>query len=433
MPEIRPFRGVRYDLARVGSFSSVVAPPYDVIDGALQQRLYDLSPFNAIRFELNKDEPGDARGNDRYARAARCLADWRKQGVLVDEPRAALYVCHQTYEVDGQSHTRRGFLARVRLEPFGSGKIYAHEQTLSGPKADRLALYKATGFNLSPVFGIYPDARNEVLAALEAGIRDKTPIEATDHLGVISRLWPVYDAEAHTAAVGLIAASPVFIADGHHRYETALRYRDDLAAAGELSGPDDPANFALMMLVSMNDPGLLILPTHRLASGLGNLTAPRLIELLAPEFEIEAIGEGESACRACGEAIELHGDQDMLAFGTTADQRWITARLRSGATMARIVTDHSAEWSSLGVSILHELVFKRLLSGVGTAEFAYVHQVNEALQAVQGASCDLACLVPAARMEHVEVIASNLEKMPPKSTYFYPKLLTGLVLNPLRA
>ncbi|MBX6313258.1 MAG: DUF1015 domain-containing protein [Isosphaeraceae bacterium] len=432
MAEIRPFRGVRYDIAQVGTLSDVVAPPYDVIGPDLQDRLYEASPYNVIRLELNREEPGDDPARDRYTRAAAFLRDWLRRGVLRRDEHPAFYVYRQTFAVEGRSFTRSGFFARVRLEPFGQGRIYPHEQTLSGPKADRLALYHATGYNLSPVFGLYPDPENAVLRAVEAGLKDRTPLEAVDHLGVINRLWPVTDQEAHTLAQGLMADKPIFIADGHHRYETGLRYRDDLAARGELSGPDDPANFVLMMLVSMSDPGLLILPTHRLVSGFSGLTLATLAERLAPEFDVTETGTGPEGSRAAWEEIEAEGSQEVLGFGTVADERWAIARLRSDATMDTLVPEHSPEWRSLGVSILHELVLKTLLGGLGTPSFRYVHQIDEVLQAASARDCDLACLVPSAGMEHVEAIASNLEKMPPKSTYFYPKLLTGLVLNPLR-
>ncbi len=432
MPDIRPFRGVRYDLTRVGSLSDVVAPPYDVIGPDLQEQLYHVSPYNIIRLELNKEEPGDTPENNRYARAAKHLKDWLRTGILAEDPHPSLYVYHQEFEVEGRTYTRKGFFARVRLEPFGQGKIYPHEQTLSGPKADRLALFKATGFNLSPVFGLYPDPDNQVLAAVEAGLRDRTPLEATDHLGVTNRLWPVTDQPTHTAVQGLMAAHPIFIADGHHRYETGLKYRDDLIAAGEDVGPDHPANFTMMMLVGMSDPGLIILPTHRLVTGFPGLTSDELARHLAPEFEVELIGEGAQAARAAWENIEISGEQDTLGFGTVADGRWLTARLRSDAAMDRLAPDHGPEWRSLGVSILHELVLKALLGPIGTGSCTYVHLLDEVLDATTHRKCDLACLVPPAGMEHVESIASNLEKMPPKSTYFYPKLLSGLALNPLR-
>lgn len=432
MPEIRPFRGVRYDMTQVGALSDVVAPPYDVIDAALQDKLYAASPYNVIRLELNRPEPGDAPGADRYSRAARFLKEWRRAGVLRDDNEPAIYLHDQTFTVDGKSFTRTGFLARVRLEPFGQGNIYPHEQTLSGPKADRLSLYNATGFNLSPVFGLYPDESGDVIRALEAGIRDRTPLEATDHLGVVHRLWPIINGTAVTAVTGLMADKSIFIADGHHRYETGLKYRDDLKAKGELTGDDDPANFVMMHLVGMSDPGLLILPTHRLVSGFPGLTAEVLAEKLTPEFDVTIVGEGDDACRAAWDEIEMGGDQDVLGFTTVADGKSLLARLRSDLLMDQLAADHGPEWRALGVSILHVLVLDHLLASLGKPECRYVHLIDEVLTATHARECDLACLVPAAGMEHVEAIASNLEKMPPKSTYFYPKLLTGVVLNPLR-
>jgi uncharacterized protein (DUF1015 family) len=431
MADIRPFRGVRYDMAQVGALSDVVAPPYDVIDPALQEQLYAASPYNIIRIELNREEPGDDGATSRYGRAARFLGDWLRQGVLSEDAAAALYLYHQTYTVEGTSHTRKGFLARVRLEPFGAGKIFPHEETLSGPKADRLAVYRATGYNPSPIFGLYPDPEAAVVRAVEAGLRDRTPLEATDHLGVQNRLWPITDARTHTVVQGLMGPRPIFIADGHHRYETGLKYRDDRAAAGAIGGPDDPANFCMMMLVGMSDPGLLILPTHRLVSGLAGLTTEMLAAALAPEFEVQARGRGAAAARAAWSAIEATGAQEMLGFGTVADDQWLTARLRSDTVMDQLAREHSPEWRALGVSILHVLVLGKLLARAGKPTCRYVHLLDEVMADVATDHCDLACLVPPAGMEHVEAIASKLEKMPPKSTYFYPKLLSGLVLNPL--
>lgn len=433
MPDVRAFRGVRYDVAQVGALSDVVAPPYDVIGAELQDKLYQASPYNSIRMELNKAEPGDAPDESPYTRAARFLKDWQRDGVLRTEDQPAFYVYEQTYQVEGKTHVRKGFFARVRLEPFGSGKIFPHEQTLAGPKADRLALYQATGFNLSPIFGLYPDPTNEVLRKVEEGIKDKTPMVAEDHLGVVNKLWLCTDPEVITAVNGLMGPKPTFIADGHHRYETGLRFRNEKEAAGELTGPDDPANFCLMMLVSMSDPGLLILPTHRLVKGFPGLTAAELANRLAPEFELEVVGEGDAGLEAAALATESAAEQDVLAFGTVADGKWTVARLRSDATMDRLAADHGADWRSLGVSILQVLVLDHLLAPLATDRSTrYVHLASEVKDDVDAKGCDLACLVPPASMDHVEAIASALETMPPKSTYFYPKLLTGLVFNPIR-
>ena len=224
----------------------------------------------------------------------------------------------------------------------------------------------------------------------------------------------------------------MFIADGHHRYETALKYREELSASGAPLAHEDPANFCLMMLVGMSDPGLLILPTHRLLSGFPGLTAGELSARLEPEFEITEAGTGEAGCRAAWQQIEQNGEQDLLAFGTVGDGRWLLGRLRSDAAMDRLAPEKSADWRSLGVSVLQVLVLGELLAKEGKPSIRYVHLISEVLADVASRGCDVACLVPAARMSHVEAIASNLETMPAKSTYFYPKLLTGLVLNPIR-
>jgi uncharacterized protein (DUF1015 family) len=230
----------------------------------------------------------------------------------------------------------------------------------------------------------------------------------------------------------LMAGKPVFIADGHHRYETALKYQEELARAGTPLRHDDPSNFCLMMLVGMSDPGLLILPTHRLISGFPGLTADALATRLEPEFEITRAGIGEAGCRMAWQHIDHSGEQDLLAFGTIADNQWLLARLRSDAAMDRLAPERSPDWRSLGVSVLQVLVLGKLLSTNSRPDLRFVHSISEVLADVSARACDVACLVPAARMSHVESIASNLETMPAKSTYFYPKLLTGLVLNPIR-
>jgi uncharacterized protein (DUF1015 family) len=434
MADIRAFRAFRYDLGRVGNLSDVVAPPYDVIDPALQQALYDRSPYNVVRLELNKEEPGDNDTENRYTRAARFLRDWQRDDVLVQDSARSLYVLYQDFEVEGRRYVRRGFLSRVRLEPLGKGRIYAHEETMAGPKADRLKLFHATGMNLSPIFGLYPDAGSEVMNHLDALVSKTLPIQASDHLGVVSRLWPVTDQHVVSAVTGLLSPKPVFIADGHHRYETSLRYLEERRAAGEVRDDEAPANFTLMMLVGMSDPGLLILPTHRLVSGLPDLSADRLAEILGPHFHVERIGQGEQAARDTWETIEADGSQDLLGFGTVSDSVWQTARFRSPQLMAERAASHSPAWRSLAVSILHVAILDHLLPQASgrKPECKYVHLLREVTDAVAAKQCQLAALVPPATMQHVEDIAGNLEKMPPKSTYFYPKLLTGLVFNSLK-
>jgi uncharacterized protein (DUF1015 family) len=432
MADIRGFRAFRYDLGQVGSLSDVVAPPYDVVDAALQQRLYDASPFNAIRVELTRDEPGDTETENKYSRAGQTLRDWVAANVLRQDTARSLYVYEQEFEAEGTTYTRRGFFARVRLEPFGTGRVFPHEQTLAGPKEDRLKLYRATGFQISPVFGLYPDAEGEVFRKLEPFTLKSPPLVAKDHLGVTSRLWVVTDTQTVSAVIGLMGPKPVFIADGHHRYETGLKYLDERQAAGEV--PDDEAapNFCLMMLVGMSDPGLIILPTHRLVSGLPDVATAELRAAVGAQFDVvESFGTDATAC---WEHVQMDGSQSVLGFGTAADGQWFAAKLRDPEVMNGLAPDQSPEWRGLGVSILHRLVLDRLVKEHvgGAPALRFVHLLREATDAVADGACQLAVLVPPATMGHVERIAGNREKMPPKSTYFYPKLLTGLVYNSLK-
>jgi uncharacterized protein (DUF1015 family) len=436
MADVQGFRAFRYDLACVGNLSDVIAPPYDVIDPTLQDRLYERSPHNVVRLILNRETPADTERDNRYTRASQTLRGWIQDGVLVQDSARALYVYHQEFDVEGRRFTRKGFMARVRLEAFGAGNIYAHEETMPGPKADRLKLFHATQMNLSQIFGLYPDPDGVAQAKLDAAVGRMPPVQATDHLGVVSRLWAVTDQHTVATVGGMLADRPVFIADGHHRYETALRYLQEKRDAGEVTGPDHPANFVLMMLVSMSDPGLLILPTHRLVSGVGELRADDLRTILAPHFEMVAVGTGPQAARDAWELIEADGSQELLGFGTVADGAWQIGRFRAPQLMEQAAAEHSPAWRGLAVAVLHRVVLDRLLRAASVSERStckYVHLLNEVTDAVAARACQLAVLVPPATMGHVEEIASNLEKMPPKSTYFYPKLLTGLVFHSLRA
>ena len=434
MADIRAFRGYHYELGRVGNLSDVIAPPYDVIDATLQQQLYNRSPYNVIRLILNKEEPTDNDQHNRYSRAAQHLRDWLQEGVLTQDSARALYVYHQDFEIEGRRYTRKGFMARVRVERFGEGRIYPHEETLAGPKADRLKLFRATAMNLSQVFGLFPDEQGEVQQALDQAVGRALPLEATDHLGVVSRLWPVTDQHVVSLVTGLMGPKPVFIADGHHRYETALRYLEERREAGEVHDDEAPGNFVLMMLVSMSDPGLVIMPTHRLVGGLPALTAPQLKTALHEHFEVLTVGQGAQGAQDTWELLQSDDGQLGLGLGTVADGVWQMAQFRSPALMPRLAPEHSSAWHNLAVSLLHIVVLEHLLpnAGFGAGQCRYVHLLREVTDATAAKECQLAVLVPPATMLNVEQIAGNLEKMPPKSTYFYPKLLSGLVFNSLK-
>jgi uncharacterized protein (DUF1015 family) len=439
MPTVAPLRGLRYDPKHVGTLSQVIAPPYDVIDAALQTKLYERHPANVIRLELNREEPGDDERTNKYSRAAKFLREWREQGVVMQEPAAALYVYHQEFEVEGQKHVRRGVMARVRLERFGTGNIHPHEETMSGPKQDRLLLTRACRANLSQVFGLYPDPQGEVQAILDKAVAGQPPVEATDHLGVKSWMWPLVDEAVAAKVAGLMGPKPVFIADGHHRYETACNYRDEVAAAwaaehgGAALPPDHPANFVLMMLVGMSDPGLVVLPTHRLFVQPSVASATELEAKLGECFSCEAAGEGPAAADEVWSAIDAEGDQGTLGLYTAGDRQWTLARITAAgkARMDAVAADHGPAWRSLGVSILHRLVIGDLLGAKEIPTPGYVHLVREVVEGLGGGKYPLAALVMPASVEDIRKVSETGERMPAKSTYFYPKLASGLVFNPL--
>jgi len=432
MPEIQAFRGIRYNLGHVGSLSDVVAPPYDVIGPDLQETLYKKHPANVVRLILNRKEPWDDEANNCYLRAKKFFKSWREEGVLFTEADPAIYVYHQQFDVGGRTHTRRGFMARMRLSRFGEGTVFPHEETMPSPKMDRLMLTVVCKANLSQIFGLYPDPAGEVQELLEEAIAGQAPIEATDHLGVVHRMWPLADVAVISALAAKVGPKPLFIADGHHRYETACEYRNQIYDSGAL-GPDHPADFVLTMFVAMEDPGLVVLPTHRLFRGLPDIASEELVARLDDCFTWRPAGSGRAAAETVWEDIETVGRQDTLALYTQKDDRWTIVELTEAGRqkMTEATKDHNPEWRELGVAILHQLIVQTLLEKTDLPKPRYVHQIEEVVEGLGTGEFALAALVMPATVEHIRTISLQGERMPAKSTYFYPKLLSGLVVNPL--
>ena len=437
MAKIHAFRGIRYNLGQVGALSDVIAPPYDVIDPALQEELYRQHPLNVIRLILNRSEPDDDDLQNQYTRAASTLRKWQREGVLQIDPDPAVYVYHQVYTHGGESFTRRGFMARVDLEQLGSGSIYPHEETHAAAKADRLQLTRACQANLSQIFSVYPDPDNLVQQGLEAVITTQAPLEAVDHLGIIHRIWPVTDLSVIQQVASDMAALPLFIADGHHRYETACNFLEERRQQEALTA-NDPANGVLMMCVSMNDPGMIVLPTHRLFRGITAMNSEDLRARLADSFTTEPVGKGPEQATELWESIESAGSQETLGLYTAPDQQWLLATLTETgrARMASISPHQSSAWQGLGVSILHRLVIETLLGIESHPKPHYVHRVEEVIDGLQvgidsGEQFPLAALVMPASLDHIRSISHAGERMPAKSTYFFPKLVSGLVFHSL--
>ena len=448
MPAISAFPGLRYDLGHIGNLSDVVAPPYDVIDRTLQDELYQRHPANVIRLILNREEPGDDEISNRYSRAGRFLTNWKREGVLSREPDPAIYVYHQIFTEAGVEYTRRGFMARCGLERFGEGNIHPHEETMSGPKADRLNLTKACRANLSQIFGLYPDPESAAQTLLEETTVGQLPLEATDHLGVVHRVWPVSDVNVISKVTAVLGPKPVYVADGHHRYETACNYRDELAAhleaKGETLDAAHPANSVLMMFVSMSDPGMIVLPTHRLFSGVPSLDAAELAERIGGCFTLEAAGEGSELAQSIWEQIAIEDDQGTLGLYTAKDKKWTLARIKPEGheRLKTLAPEQSDDWRGLGVSILHRLLIDDQLDAAGHPKPGYVRLIDDFVGGLdgraggeggreEGEAYQLGAVVMPATLEHIRQISEHGERMPAKSTYFYPKLLAGLVINPL--
>ena len=434
MPEIRAFRALRFDPDAVGDVGRVVAPPYDVIGDDLHRALLERHPRNAVRLDLPEALPREDP-DERYRRAARTLSAWRSDGTLHKDSRPSIYVYEQVYRVPGTDHerTQRGFFARLRIEPFGpDSRVLPHERTLSGPKEDRYRLLRATSLNTSPVVGLFRDPEGEAAGVLARVVAGTPAVDLTDDDGVRHRLWVVpADVEGSDANELLRVAGegPVWIADGHHRYETAVRYRDERRGG---SGETDPAFDFLLMLFLAADAPLTVLPTHRVLRGLGDDGAAALVERL-PELFAVTPSTPEDLVARFEAAGELAGGEGRFGLLT-----------RAGAWLLEAKRGAFASLPASGGPAVRELDVTRLgtameqLAGIDAAAVAagerirYTKSASEARSLVEQGSdgADAAFLLEPTPVNSILDVAAEGDVMPQKSTYFYPKALTGLVLNP---
>lgn len=436
MPEIRPFRALRYVPETVGDLSAVVAPPYDVLSADDRARYLARHPANVVRLDAPAAEPGDAE-DDRYRRAARQLAAWRSDGTLHKDPRPAIYVHEQAYRRPGSDTevSQRGFFARLRLEPLAvESGVRPHERTLSGPREDRYRLLRATGVNTSPVVGLYeePTGRaSRLLAELTAG---PATVDVTDDDGVCHRLWVAAAdgpaGETVTELIGLASAGPVTIADGHHRYETALRYRDERRMSR--SCEEDPAfDYLLMLFLESTAEPLTVLPTHRIVHHLGTDGLGRLWDGLDPLFEVRRAGREELFRETAGPA-EDRGGAGRFALWTRDGGALLTARR---AAFEPLLPAGSAALRGLDVVLLGAALEQLVgidAAAVTAGRVTYTKSAPEALDAVDSAAdgADAAILLEPTPVAAIGAVAAAGEVMPQKSTYFHPKALTGLLINP---
>lgn len=430
MPEIRAFRGWRFNPAAVGELSNVIAPPYDVLDQPTVRELLKKSPYNVVRLELPtavtavEGRPGELA----YAQAASLLKKWVQEGILIEEPDPALYLYRQQFSLGGQRLVRTGVFAVLRLAPFSNG-IYPHEETLAGPKADRLALLRHVRTNVSPIFGVYDDRGTGSLIPLKEAVRGQPPLTALDLEGTVHEVWPVYDEEAVNQVASELARRNVFIADGHHRYETALAYRDELREQlGDRWTDDHPANFVLTALVPAGDPGLRILPTHRLMDVDPTPTMTQVRDALSPLFSVDIVGSGPTGAQECWRRIETSLSEPALAVGTASDNLWAVVEPEDPDCVARLRPDRSPVWCQLAVNLAHEVLIPQLLRAARMRRLHYERDVVTVARRLESGAYNVAVLVPPPSIEQFLDVSARGERMPAKSTYFYPKVATGLVL-----
>lgn len=427
MADVRPFRGLRYDPTRIDP-AIAIAPPYDVISPRQQAALYDASPHNVVRVEYGEQRPGDMPTDNRYTRAARDLAAWRDAGVLLREARPALYAYRQEFAWEGTRYTRHAVFAAIRLEEWEKGIVKPHEHTLSGPKADRLELLRATRTQVSPVYCLYrPQAPAPAPHLTGQPLYD---FEADGQRHVVSAITDPAQVRAFS---NLLAASDVYIADGHHRYETALTYRNEARARASSWTGDEPENFVLMALTSAADPGLLVLPTHRIVHV---DISPDMWSVLGRRFDVETLRDGDVAA-LLARLRAAPPDATVFAAITRDGGRLLTLRERA-AVHAMMPPGQPDAWKRLDVSVLQYGVLAPAFAIddaalAGGAAVTYTQDAAEAAGAVERGDAAIAFLLNATPVEQVLAVADAGGRMPQKSTYFYPKLPTGLVMNPLDA
>lgn len=428
MAKIFPFRALRYDPARV-SLSQVVTQPYDKITPAMQARYYENSPYNLVRIILGKRDPADNDGNNVYTRAARDFAEWRRQGVLRQEGQPSLYAYSQEFTApgggDGRRYERRGLIALGSLEDYSAGVVFRHEQTLSKPKADRLDLLRATRAHFGQIFMLYNDPQEQLEVTLFSA--REPDICVNDEYGVAHKVWAVADPKQVAQACRMMAEQKLIIADGHHRYETALNYRDERRAAGR-TDPEAPYERVMMTLVNAHSPGLLILPTHRVVFGLAEFEPGAMVAASRYFYGVRDLSREFDPAKPLALLPRTPpGETAMLAV--TARQAFLF--LANPGTKHSALEKVSPRQAELDVVRLHNVVLGSVLNISEAAvreqrNVEYVRDAREAVQRVRGGGANVAFLLNPVPIEQMTAIALAGEVMPQKSTDFYPKLLSGL-------
>lgn len=442
MAELVPWRALHYNQAKVANLSAVVTPPYDVISPEQQAGFYDRHLYNVIRLILPRPQRNNPDPDSRYVQAAEDFVAWRQEQVLIRDTAPALFYWETDYDLEGQTHVRRAVVGLVRLESFESGVVRPHEKTFSAHKTDRFKLMSQVQAHLSTVFALYPDQADAVLTGLRQGLPEAPMFDFTDYEGSRQRFFRVTDPGAIQAAAAGMADLPIFIADGHHRYETALAYQAWLQERYPQAPPRASFHYVLIYLSNMLDPDLLIRPAHRLlnARRLKDFQEEALLAQLPQFFDLESLALPAQPlpanAPALGAALQRAGEHGTSLAVVTPAQKAFILKLKPGVMNGPLTAHMPQALSKLDVVALNFLIFEKVM-GLSAKEqddeetFHYSSTVAGALEAMEQGKINLAFLLNPTRIEHVQEVASSGLIMPRKSTYFYPKVPVGLVMHPI--
>lgn len=422
MAEIRAFKGLRFDCEKAGDIDKLVCPPYDIIGEEQRKNFLSENEHNIIRLELPK-------GDNPYQTAEKTLKEWISSGILKKENKDAVYIYEEEFTMGGITRSFKGCIARVKLEEFSKGIILPHEETLSKAKEDRFNLMKATNCNFSQIYSLFTDENHDITSRLDRLCKGKPEAEFTDNDNVTHRLWIVTDEEEISTLCRDFSDKKLYIADGHHRYETALNYRNYCRENGIGNGAED---YVMMMLVDMEHPGLLVLPTHRVLRDL-SINPDEVICKCREYFDIT----DHNGIETIETVLKEHYDKGDKAFAYySGNNKYKLLVLRDKNAVSKFLPDKSQAYCGLDVSVLHTLVLERNF-GIDSENMAkqinltYVKEFKAAISDVDNGNAQCTFILNPTKVEEIKNVATAGEKMPQKSTYFYPKLITGLVINEL--
>lgn len=434
MADVQPLRGLHYNLEKIKDLAQVVTPPFDVISPAAQARYYERHPSNIIRLELGQQYATDNSINNVYTRAAKTLAEWRLEDILKQEEQPCYYLYQQHFSYGDQHYTRTGLLARVRLEPWDARVVLPHEHIRTKDKEDRLNLLRACSTNLSPIMCMYEDPQGRIRRLLQEYEQDPQ-IQVIDEQGEQHLLTPINNPEQIALIHSFFEQRQLYIADGHHRYTTALQYREEMLAQRKELDAQDGINFVMMSLIDVDDPGWLVLPTHRI---LFHLSPDQLTQItpdgLKSSFTVRSLDETLTE-KALQQELS-HAAQTAPSFILKTADQTLLLTINAEGRQRMSQSGHSTAWNELDVAILQTLILEDRLK-LTAAEIAagtnirYSHDTTETLSALQQSEAQAVLLLTGIDLRLVCAVAQADDRMPQKSTYLYPKLITGLVMNPL--